>query len=194
MKNRMSCKRVIALAVAALSCQIATVLVAQDAAPPPASPGVAAAAPASEAQPVQLSSGVSEILKLARARVSDDIITAFIGSSGRTYHLSASEILYLRGQGVSDSVLTAMLSQRENAAAAAAQAAPPPAPTGPTSVWANSNPQPAPVAAQPVPQAAPTFAAAAVPVYAQPAPVYAYPAPSYGYYGGGFHGGGGGRH
>ena len=113
--------------------------------------------------------------------LSDEAITAFISNSGKTYHLSVSEILYLREQGVSDQVLTAMLSAGQNVAAISAQAAPQPvaqpAPTGLTSDWANSNPQPAPAA----PQYAPAYHAAA-PVYAQPAPVYAYPAPSYGYY------------
>ena len=66
---------------------------------------------------------------------------------------------------MSDQVLTAMLSARQNVAATAAQAAPQPIA------------QPAPAA----PQFAPAYEAAA-PVYAQPAPVYAYPAPSYGYY------------
>ena len=74
---------------------------------------------------------------------------------------------------MSDQVLTAMLSGGQNVAATAAQAAPQPTPTGLTSDWANSNPQPAPAA----PQFAPAYEAAA-PVYAQPAPVYAYPAPA----------------
>ena len=112
---------------------------------------------------------------------SDEAITAFISNSGRTYHLSVSEILYLRQQGVSDQTVVAMLSTGQNVAATSAQAEPQPvaqaAPTAPTSDWANSNPQPAPAATQ----YAPAYTAAA-PVYAQPSPVYAYPAPSYGYY------------
>ena len=110
--------------------------------------------------------------------MSDEAITAFISNSGRTYHLSVSEILYLREQGVSDLVVTAMLNSRQNAAAAVAQVAPQPGPTGPTADWVNSSPQPAPVATQ----FAPAYVAAAAPVYAQPSPVYAYPAPYYGYY------------
>ena len=204
-----------ALVVMGLCSQIAPVLLAQDSAPAPAS--------ASETRPVQLSPGVQDVLKLGRAHVSDEAITAFINNSGRTYHLNVSEILYLREQGMSDQVLTAMLSAGQNVAAVAAQTAPQPAPqpapNGPTAVWANSSPQPAPAA----PQYAPTYDAVA-PVYAQPSPVYAYPAPNYGYYdswpyywgypsisfgfgfgrgyyggyhggyhGGGYHGGGGGH-
>ena len=190
--------------------------------PGPASAEAAAPTPASVTRTVQLSSGVPEILKLRRGLVGDDVLIAFVMNSGQMYHLSASEILYLREQGVSDPVLTAMLSAGQNGAATAAQAAPQPAaqpaPTGLTSDWANGTPQPAPAA----PQFAPAYDGAA-PVYAQPSTVYAYPAPSYGYYdswpwywgypglsrgfgfgggyyyggchgGGGYHGGGGGHH
>src|ERR1035441_1942512 len=176
MKSRMSFRPTTALVVIVCSLT-APVLLAQYSTPAPASAEAAAPASVSETRPVQLSSGVPEILKLGRAHVGDDIIIAFIRNSGGTYHLSVSEILYLREQGVSDQVLTAMLSAGQNLAATSTQAAPQPAPTGLTSDWANSNPQPAPAA----PQLAPAYEAAA-PVYAQPAPVYAYPAPSYGYY------------
>ena len=175
-----------ALAVIVLCSQTAPVLLAQNSSPAPASAEAAAPASVSETRTVQLSSGVPEILKLGRAHVGDEVIIAFIMNSGRIYHLSASEILYLREQGVSDQVLTAMLSAGQNVAATSAQAAPQPvaqpalqpAPTGPTAVWANSSPQPAPAATQ----FAPAYVEAAAPVYAQPSPVYAYPAPYYGYY------------
>jgi uncharacterized membrane protein YgcG len=208
------------LGVMVLCSQIGPVLWAQNS--NPASSNAVAAAPAStsETRPVQLSPDAAEILKLGRAHLSDEVIIAFIRNSARIYPLSASEIIYLRGQGVSDQVVTAMLNSRQNAAATAAQATPHPAPTGPTADWANSSPQPAPATAQ----YAPTYVETA-PVYAQPSPVYAYPAPYYGYYdywpyywgypalsfsfgfggghyggyhgggfhGGGFHGGGGGH-
>ena len=175
-----------ALAVIVLCSQTAPVLLAQNSSPAPASAEAAAPASVSETRTVQLSSGVPEILKLGRAHVGDEVIIAFIMNSGRIYHLSASEILYLREQGVSDQVLTAMLSAGQNVAATSAQAAPQPvaqpalqpAPTGPTAVWANSSPQPAPAATQ----FAPAYVEATAPVYAQPSPVYAYPAPYYGYY------------
>jgi len=169
MKNRMPFRPMMALVVMSC-CQIAPVLRAQDFAPAPASPGVAATVSASEAGPVQLSAGVSEVLKLARARVSDEIITAFVRNSGRVYSLGTSEILYLREQGVSDPVLTAMLNQRQNVAATAAQAAPQPV-------------APAPAQTQP----APTYVESA-PVYANPSPVYAYSTPSYSYYDSGYYG------
>ena len=181
MKNQIPCKRVMALVVVVLCSQTAPDLLAQNSNPAPASAEAAAPTSTSQTRTVQLSSGLPEILKLGRARVGDEVIIAFIVNSGKAYHMSASEILYLREQGVSDQVLTAMLSAGQNVATTFAQAAPQPAaqpaPTGPTSEWANSNPQPPP----PAPQFAPSYVAAA-PVYVQPAPVYAYPAPIYGYY------------
>ena len=186
MKNRISCKRVMALAVVGLCSQIAPVLLAQDSTLAPASTEAASPAPASETRPVQLSSGVAEILKLGRAHVGDEVIIAFVRNSGKSYHLSASEILYLRAQGVSDQVLTAMLTAGQNVAATAAQSPPQPAPTQPPADWANSSPEYAPAATQPAPQPAsqpaPAYEAAA-PAYAPPSAVYAYPAPSYGDYG-----------
>jgi hypothetical protein len=175
MKSRISCQRVVALVVMVLCSQTSPVLRAQDSNSTPASAEAVAPASASETRPVQLSPGVPDVLKLGRAHVGDEAILAFISNSGRTYHLSVSEILYLREQGVSDQVVTAMLNSRQNAAATIAQAAPQPATTGPAADWVNSSPQPAA-------QFAPTYVEAA-PVYAQPSPVYVYPAPSCGYYG-----------
>src|SRR5580765_4239257 len=65
------------------------------------------AASSAQSSKIQLSYGVEDILKLLHANVSDDTIVAFIVSSGRVYNLSASEIVYLREQKVSDRVLTA---------------------------------------------------------------------------------------
>lgn len=50
-------------------------------------------------------------MKLSRAKINDDVTVAFIQNSERRFTLTASEILYLRQEGVSDRVLTAMLSQ-----------------------------------------------------------------------------------
>jgi len=58
-----------------------------------------------------LAYGVSEILKLAQANVSDDAIIAYIKASGNSYGLNADQIIFLRQQGVSDAVITAMLNQ-----------------------------------------------------------------------------------
>src|ERR1035438_3158683 len=101
MKSRILCKPRMAFAVIVLCSQTAPVLLAQNSSPAPASAEAAAPASASVTRTVQLSSGVPEILKLRRGNVGDDVIIAFIMNSGQMYHLSASEILYLREQGVS---------------------------------------------------------------------------------------------
>ena len=134
--------------------------------------------PAVQSAPVQLPVEAWDVLRMAHGKVSDPTLIAYIKNSGKVYPLGASEILYLREQGVSDAVITAMLDQRANGPS-------PTPPTAPPSVWANSSPQPVAPTVQPPPayaaQPAPTYAQPA-PVYAQPAPVYAYPSYGYGYY------------
>ena len=117
-------------------------------------------------QPVQLSAGVQDVLKLVQSKIGDDTILAFIHNSGAAYRLGASDIIYLRGQGASDAIITAMLNQHGNTPVA-----------------------PAPAVAAPVttPRAAPPQSSAgyvaAAPTYVQPSTVYAAsPAPDYSYY------------
>src|SRR5437016_3465316 len=52
--------------------------------------------------PVELSKSAEDVLQLARAKVSDDTIIAFVRNSGASYSLSAPAIVYLRGEGASD--------------------------------------------------------------------------------------------
>jgi hypothetical protein len=198
------------LMVMLLSSQFTPVLLAQ------VSNSVPAAAEAT-VSPVQLQASAWEVLNLVRAHVGDEVVVAFIKNSGKPYHLSVSEILYLRGQGLSDQVLAAMLSTRQNAAAAPAQPAAQPTVTEPSPVQApSSSAQISTATAQPAPsvttyqvapvQTAPTYVPA--PVYVQPSPVYVYPSPapyywgypggvslSFGFgFGGGYHGGYHGHH
>src|ERR1035441_9552543 len=73
------------------------------------------AQPAAASQPAaQLSYGVPQVLQLAQAKVSDGIIVSYIQNSGTIYSLNAGEIVYLKQQGVSDTVLSAMLNQRSH--------------------------------------------------------------------------------
>jgi hypothetical protein len=55
--------------------------------------------------------GVPQILQLEQAKVGDQTIVAFIQGSGNSYNLNADQLIYLRQQGLSDDVLTAMLRQ-----------------------------------------------------------------------------------
>jgi uncharacterized membrane protein YgcG len=70
--------------------------------------------PASTAPP--LAYGVPQVLQLAQAKVTDDVIIAYIHNSGNSYGLNADQIIYLRQQGISDNVLTTMLTQPKPAA------------------------------------------------------------------------------
>jgi hypothetical protein len=145
--------------------------------------------------PASVPYAVSQVIELEQAKIGDDTVIAYIRSSGNNYNLSANDILYLRQQGVSDTVLTAMLTQpRANVAMASSysQAAAP----------APQYSEPAPQYSAPAPAAGPdtsTYgydAAPAAPVtYVQSAPTtYYYPSsyyypysyynyPSYSYYG-----------
>lgn len=53
---------------------------------------------------------VTEVVKLAQAKVSDGTIAAYIKYSGQNYGLNADQILYLRQQGVSEAVILAMMN------------------------------------------------------------------------------------
>jgi hypothetical protein len=124
-----------------------------------------------------LTYGASQILQLEHAQLKDDTIIAYIKTSGSSYLLNADQIIYLRQQGVSDAVLTAMLSQPRTGKAA------------------NPLPMPSTPAPQPIPQSAPvttainttpTYVPAATPVDYYYEPVYQpyyYPYYGYGYYG-----------
>jgi hypothetical protein len=70
-----------------------------------------------------LSYGASQILRLTQAKIGDDTITAYIKNSPNGYALNADQIIYLRQQGVSDAVISVMLSQPKNSVAAATSAA-----------------------------------------------------------------------
>jgi uncharacterized membrane protein YgcG len=79
---------------------------AQDSTAAPVQP-----AAASQSAP-QLSYGVPQVLQLVQAKISDGIIVNYIQNSGTIYGLNAGEIVYLKQQGASDTVLNAMLNQR----------------------------------------------------------------------------------
>lgn len=75
-----------------------------------------------QTQPVSLPPGVQDVVKLAHAGLSDEIILTQIKSTGAMYNLTADQIIYLSSQGVSQPVIKALLP-----ANAAVPATPPPA-------------------------------------------------------------------
>jgi hypothetical protein len=95
---------------------------------------------AAAAPPPPLPPDAQEIVKLSQAQLSDDVIVSYIKRSGKTYSLNADQLISLRGQGVSQAVISAMLEAKPTSVPAV-QAPAPPTPTA------------APVpAAPPVPQ------------------------------------------
>ncbi|MFZ0827366.1 MAG: hypothetical protein WAO02_08070 [Verrucomicrobiia bacterium] len=122
------------------------------------------------------SDSTAQILKLEQAKISDDTIIAYIKNSGNSYNLDATQIISLRQQGVSDAVLTAMLSQPRGAVAAATV----PMPSTPA-------PQVASTAVAPGPATYSTATVAPTVTYVQTVPTtyyyQPYYYPSYGYYG-----------
>jgi hypothetical protein len=148
---------------------------------------------------MQLPYGVPQIVQLAQAKVADDTIITYVKTSANSYALDANQILYLRQQGVSDAVITAMLSQPRPAVAVNPQPAPAPQPVV-------SVPSPAPVAVATVAPTVTYVQTVPAPVYYQPYYQPYYPAygvsPSLslsfgwggGWHGGGWHGGGGWHH
>jgi hypothetical protein len=173
-------------------------LVAQNTAPTTAPAGVAPPTPSNPTSPVPLSAGASDVLKLASGHVGDKTIVAFVEASAETYPLSASEIVYLKEQGVSDQVLTVMLKQSRKTTTGASQPSPQPSAvpavtpaTQPTGV-AQSAPQAPTVAPAPPPSYSSTAQPSAtyvptVPVYSPSQTVYVEPPaltsyPYYGYY------------
>ena len=113
-----------------------------------------------QAQPANLSPGLQEVVKLSQAQMGDDVILAYIKNSGASYSLSADDILYLKSQGVSQGVISALLQTKsavepsppgpENNAAPqpSASAEPPPLDSGspipPPASPAVNNPPPSP--------------------------------------------------
>jgi len=215
MKAQAFQKSILTMAAASWLSFVAGNVVAQDsptAAPPPAT---------AQTTP-QLSYGVPQIVRLAQAKVSDNTIIAYIQNSGDSYGLDANQIIYLRQQGVSDAVITAMLNQRNNTMATAAQTASQATTAVPQQNYTDTGAQSPTAVAQPTttyvqtPSAdAPSTSVYIIPdtqtyqynaYYNQPYfyPYYTWPYPvvsfSYGYgyggrWGGGYHGGGwGGSH
>jgi hypothetical protein len=58
-----------------------------------------------------LSYGVNQIIQLSQAKVADATIINYIQNSGSSYGLDANQIVYLKQQGVSDTIINIMLNQ-----------------------------------------------------------------------------------
>ncbi|HEY3854434.1 MAG TPA: DUF6600 domain-containing protein [Verrucomicrobiae bacterium] len=104
------------------------------------------------AQATTLSPDLQEILKFSQAHMTDDVITAYIKNSGKNYTISADQMLFLNGQGVSQPVISALVNAKPPTATAPAPAptpAPAPAPAPAAPPPAAPAPAPAPMPAPP---------------------------------------------
>ncbi len=90
-----------------------------------------------QSAPADLSPGLQEVIKLTKAHMTDDVILAYIRNSAAGYNLSANDILYLNGQGVSQPVISALLQAKP-----AAQPSAPPTSYSPPAQPAPSTPAP----------------------------------------------------
>jgi hypothetical protein len=157
---------------------------AEPSAPAAKPPGAIIITNATNGRMPYLSAGLPEIVKMHKAGVDASVLMAYVRNSPVAYHPSAKEIIYLRDQGISSDLISAMLQRggelRDRAAEAQREernrATPPPA-----------APPAAPAAPAPA-TPSPPQAAAPVVVYANnPDPVYptyvnyaySYAAPAY---------------
>jgi hypothetical protein len=119
MKNQFFPKSPLIIAIVVIL--VAANTLAQDATTSATVPNVAQATATTAPQ---LSYGVPQVLQLEQAKVSDNTVVTYIQNSGTIYALDASQIVYLKQQGVSDSVINAMLNQRKNVTSNATQSPP----------------------------------------------------------------------
>jgi len=161
---------------------------------PGATVSVIATAPAAEPVAAKLPYGTSEVVKLSRAQVSDDVVLSYVQNSGIAYSLSPDDIVRLRHEGVSDRVINAMLDQHKRAVEVAQRAG------GPAPVYRDNAPEAGPgtVASETAPATAqpPVVEAPLTPsgssVYVipyQPTTYGVYPYYPYSYYGPYYYGG-----
>ncbi len=105
--------------------------------------------------PSSLSPDLQEVVKLSQQKMSDDVITNYIRNSGKSYNLSADDIIHLSSQGVSQGVISALQT------APSANPNPPPGASFPTT----------PVPPPPPPSPPPATPASPAPSSIPPGPV-----------------------
>ena len=140
-----------------------------------------ASTPTADTVQAKLPSSVADVVKLSRAKVSEDVVLSFVQNAGTSYSLSADDIVQMRKEGVSDRVISAMLEQHMRAAPIAQQTtAPAPVDTSSEASTAAPASESAPASAQPSAVEAPLTPSGSS-TYVEPYP--AASAPYYGYYG-----------
>jgi hypothetical protein len=135
--------------------------------------------PPGAGSPPAVSPGAAEVIKMAEAGTSDDVLLGYIKNSTSTFDLSADQILYLRDIGISSPVITGMLNRDSDLRNQA------PAYTYDQKLYPATVPPPASVAPEqiPPPEQAPAPQPAAVEAPLTPPPTYvSSPPPEVGYF------------
>lgn len=84
---------------------------AEDETPAPPPPPSANHSSSNDLSRLVLSPGLREIIKMVRANVAPQVLTAYISNSSIAYDPTADEIIALRKMGVPDNVLVALLTR-----------------------------------------------------------------------------------
>jgi hypothetical protein len=71
--------------------------------------GTFCAAQTSSTNPPVLSPDLQEVVTLSHEQMGDEVITNYVKSTGKSYQLTADQIIYLKNQGVSSTVLSALI-------------------------------------------------------------------------------------
>src|SRR5262245_31412497 len=100
----------------------------------------------------KVSTAVADVIKMAEAGTSEDVLLAYIQNSAASFDLSADQILYLRDIGVSSDTVSAMLTH-DTALKSQDQAVAQPTQSATPAVVSQAEPAeaPAPTVAQPPP-------------------------------------------
>jgi hypothetical protein len=129
------------------------------------------------ARPARLSAGLDDIVKLAKAKVEESVILAFVQNSPVAYNPNAQEIIKLRELGISSEVITALIRRGDEVRQRIADRAEQTRPANPPPA---TNDQPSASVPSPV-QPTVVYYSAASPTVVYTYPNYTY-VPSYRYY------------
>ncbi len=141
-------------------------ILADQNAPPPASASEEEIPPARAIiPPADLSPGVAEVVKLAQSGVGDEVVLAYINKSGPAFNPSVDEIVYLKDLGLSEAVLTSLVSHKNAEGGTAA----------PIPVAENKTLPQQPTPSNPTTASAPSYSVAAAPDYTEPVTAPAAP-------------------
>lgn len=80
---------------------------------PPAEPAVSVVQKPTTPKSLPMTPALAEVIKLAQAGLSEDVILAYITNSTTVYEINSDHIVYLNDLGVSSSVITALI-KRDN--------------------------------------------------------------------------------